>query len=52
MLARTSWEGGRWNVVPAEQKRFGRIAVLETSIAIIEDGMRLHGMEPLPVLDD
>ena len=52
MLARTSWDGGVWNVVPGEQKRYARVTVLETAIAVIEDGMRQHGMEPLEPLDD
>jgi len=52
MLARTSWDGGAWHVVPGEQKRYARVTVLETAIAIIEDGMRQHGMEPLEPLDD
>ncbi len=50
MLDRTSWEGGWWYVVPAEQKRYGRIFVLETSVALVEAGMRAHGMEPVPRL--
>ncbi len=51
MLARTSWDDGIWHVVPAEQKRYGRVAVLETAVAIIEEGMRRHGMEPVPPLE-
>jgi polyphosphate kinase 2 (PPK2 family) len=51
MLARTSWSDGPWYVVPGEQKRYARVNVLETSIDVIESGMRRHGMEPLPPLD-
>ena len=50
MLARTSWAGGPWHVVPAEQKRYARVTVLETAAEAIEAGMRRHGMEPVPPL--
>jgi len=51
MLARTSWSDGYWHVVPGEQKRFARMTVLETAVDVIEDGMRKHGMEPVPPID-
>jgi polyphosphate kinase 2 (PPK2 family) len=51
MLARTSWRGSPWHVVPAESKRFARVEVIERSIDDIEAGMRLHGMEPLPPVE-
>lgn len=50
MLARTSWDLAPWYVIPGESKRYARIAVLETAISVVEDGMRRHGMEPLPPL--
>ena len=50
MLARTSWSDGPWHVVPGEQKRYARVTVLETAVGVIENGMRRHGMEPLPPL--
>ncbi len=50
MLARTSWDEGKWFVVPGEQKRHARVTVLETAAAVIEAGMRRHGMEPVPPL--
>jgi AMP-polyphosphate phosphotransferase len=46
MLARTDTELAPWDVIPAEQKRFGRLAVLRTVIARIEAGMRRWGVEP------
>lgn len=55
MLARTSWDAAPWFVIPGESKRHARIAVLETAIEVMEQGMRRHGMEPLPplrVVDD
>jgi polyphosphate kinase 2 (PPK2 family) len=48
MLARTSWADAEWHVVPGEQKRYGRVSVLEHACRVIEEGMRRHGMEPLP----
>ena len=51
MLAKTSWAEGPWHVVPAEQKRYARVTVLETAAESIEAGMRRHGMEPVPPLD-
>ena len=50
MLARTSWSDAPWFVVPGEQKRYGRVTVLETACRVIEDGMRRHDMEPVPPL--
>jgi AMP-polyphosphate phosphotransferase len=47
MLARTSIEPhATWHVIPAESKRYARVAVIETVISDIEAGMRRHGMEP------
>jgi polyphosphate kinase 2 (PPK2 family) len=51
MLGRTSWAEAPWHVVPNEQKRFGRVTVLETAVSVIEEGMLKHGMEPLEPLD-
>ncbi len=48
MLAATDHAAAPWDVVPAEQKRYGRVAVLRTVIARIEDGMRRWGIEPPP----
>jgi polyphosphate kinase 2 (PPK2 family) len=47
MLARTDQESNaRWHVIPAESKKYARVAVIETVISDIEDGMRRHGIEP------
>src|ERR1700685_2061963 len=48
MLAATDHPDAPWDVVAAEQKRFGRVAVLHTIINRIEDGMRRCGIEPPP----
>jgi polyphosphate kinase 2 (PPK2 family) len=48
MLARTDHPFAPWDVIPAEQKRFGRVAVLQTVIARMEEGMRRWGMEVPP----
>jgi AMP-polyphosphate phosphotransferase len=52
MVARTSVEPhARWHLIPAESKRYARVAVIETVIAEIEAGMRRHGMEPPAPID-
>ena len=52
MVARTSLEpNARWHLIPAESKRFARVAVIEAVIAEIEEGMRRVGQEPPPPLD-
>lgn len=45
----TTW--APWHVIPAESKRYGRVAVLEATIVAAEEGMRRYGMEPPPPLD-
>jgi polyphosphate kinase 2 (PPK2 family) len=52
MVARTSVEPhARWHLIPAESKRYARVAVLETVISEIEEGMRRQGMAPPPPID-
>jgi AMP-polyphosphate phosphotransferase len=46
MLERTDHESGRWQLIAGESKRFARVAVLETTISVIEAGMRDRGLEP------
>lgn len=46
MLMRTEHPLGPWDLVEAENKRFARVKVLETTIARIEDGMLRQGIEP------
>src|SRR3954447_529834 len=47
MVARTSIEPhAPWHLIPADSKRYARVAVIETVISEIEEGMRRHGMAP------
>jgi polyphosphate kinase 2 (PPK2 family) len=46
MLRRTEHEQGRWHVVPAESKRYARVAVVELVNREIEAALRAHGREP------
>jgi AMP-polyphosphate phosphotransferase len=48
MLARTEHRAAPWDVISAEQKRYGRIAVIQTVIKRMEEGMRRWGLEPPP----
>lgn len=48
MLARTDHDAAPWHVIPAEQKRYGRVEVLRTVIARTEEGMRLRGIDLPP----
>jgi polyphosphate kinase 2 (PPK2 family) len=50
MLERTEHELAPWDVIEAEDKRWGRVKVLETVVARIEAGMRREGFEPPPEL--
>lgn len=52
MVARTDHGLSRWRLVEADSKRFARVAVVETVVAEIEDGMRERGFEPPPALDE
>jgi AMP-polyphosphate phosphotransferase len=45
MFARTSHPLSPWEVIPADQKRYARIAVLSTLNRRIEEGMRAYGVE-------
>jgi polyphosphate kinase 2 (PPK2 family) len=52
MVARTSIEPhATWHLIPAESKRYARVAVIDTVIDEIEAGMRRHGMEPPRPID-
>jgi AMP-polyphosphate phosphotransferase len=47
MVARTSIEPhAPWHLIPADSKRYARVAVIDTVISEIEKGMRRHGIEP------
>lgn len=46
MLRRTDTDHAPWTVIAAESKHFARIAVIETVIAALEEGMRHNGIQP------
>ena len=52
MLARTDEPNAPWAVIPADDKRWARVAVIDTVIARIEEGMREWGTEPPDPIDD
>ena len=51
MFTRTDHGLGPWDLVAAENKRFARVAVLETVISRVEEGMARHGM-PVPGIEE
>jgi polyphosphate kinase 2 (PPK2 family) len=52
MVDRTSIEPHAvWHLIPADSKRYARVAVIDTVIEEIEAGMRRHGMEPPAPID-
>ena len=52
MLARTDQPNAPWSLIEGDSKRYARVAVIETVIARIEEGMREWGMEPPPPLEE
>jgi AMP-polyphosphate phosphotransferase len=46
MLAETSTDFAPWTLVEADSKRYARVKVVETTVAVIEEGMKRHGMKP------
>src|SRR4051794_21703125 len=46
MVKRTDTEWAPWTLVEGDSKRWARVKVLETTIEIIEQGMRRNGFEP------
>ena len=53
MVARTSIEPyAPWHLIPADSKRYARVAVIDAVISEIEEGMRRHGMEPPDPIDE
>jgi AMP-polyphosphate phosphotransferase len=50
MFERTDHTDAHWDPIAAESKRYARVAVLETVIERIEEGMRKWGFEPPPPL--
>jgi AMP-polyphosphate phosphotransferase len=51
MFERTDHDLAPWDVLPGEQKRLGRVLVVETAIKRVEEGMVRWGM-PVPATDD
>jgi AMP-polyphosphate phosphotransferase len=52
MLERTDHELAHWQLVEGDSKRYARVKVLETVCQEIETGMREHGFDPPPALDE
>lgn len=52
MFQETSIPEAPWIIIPAEDKRYARVAVLEHTIRRVEEGMRRHGIEPLPPIEN
>jgi polyphosphate kinase 2 (PPK2 family) len=46
MVARTSQDYAPWHLIPAESKRYARVAVIDAVIEDIEAGMGRHGITP------
>jgi AMP-polyphosphate phosphotransferase len=49
MLRHTDHEQAPWQLIPAENKPYARVAVVRTVIEAIERGLRAAGQEPLDV---
>jgi polyphosphate kinase 2 (PPK2 family) len=52
MFLRTNHKLAPWDIIGGEQKRYARIAVLETVIKRVEEGMRRWGLEVPPHVDE
>ena len=50
MLARTDHPAAPWHVVPAEDKRYARVAVVRRSATAIEQALEARGIDPDPPL--
>jgi polyphosphate kinase 2 (PPK2 family) len=48
MLERTDHELAPWHVIPADSKRYARVAVIETVLDAAEKGVRERGFKPAP----
>ncbi|MGY1722566.1 polyphosphate kinase 2 family protein [Blastococcus sp. SYSU DS0533] len=51
MLERTHTEVAPWHVVPAEDKRWARVAVVRTVCEAVEAALHARGIDPDPPLD-
>jgi len=53
MVSQTSHEPHAvWHLISGESKRYARVAVVETVISDIEDGMLRHGMKPPKAIEE
>jgi AMP-polyphosphate phosphotransferase len=50
MLERTDTPAGPWHVVPAEDKRYARLAVVRTVCEAVESALKARGIDPDPPL--
>jgi polyphosphate kinase 2 (PPK2 family) len=50
MLERTDTPAGRWHVIPAEDKRYARVAVVRTVCEVVESDLKARGIDPDPPL--
>ena len=50
MLERTETPAGPWHVVPAEDKRYARVAVVRTVCEAVESALKARGIDPDPPL--
>jgi polyphosphate kinase 2 (PPK2 family) len=50
MLERTDTPAGPWHVVPAEDKRYARVAVVRTVCEAVESALKARGIDPDPPL--
>jgi polyphosphate kinase 2 (PPK2 family) len=48
MLERTDSDKAAWHVIPADSKRYARVAVIETVLDEAERGLRERGQKPPP----
>jgi AMP-polyphosphate phosphotransferase len=48
MLARTDHPAAPWRLIAAESKRWARVAVAESTVGAIEEGMKEKGLRPPP----
>ena len=52
MIEKTSSPAAPWDLIPANSKRYARLAVLETVITRLEEGMNACGIEVPPSKGD
>ena len=52
MIEKTSSPAAPWDLIPANSKRYARLAVLETVITRLEEGMGACGIDVPPSKGD